>query len=219
MIELHRGKIEKMQSFEHQHRDQRGRRRSHPQSEPPQRIERNDAGERAEQIDDPHVAGDPMGEILDPPGQGRMLPIAELPFGAERQTFGEVELEVSVEQDRNSGPHHQMQTQEPEQRAARLALRERDQAADGVRLGRAGDRLFHALRYPASGCKSNMPISSIGACVPGVAAAQAAFRSEKWTSPPKAGNRAPNGRRAGKVRVFQKHFRPRARERRCATGG
>ncbi len=146
VIELHRGEVEEMQALEHDHREQRGLRRGDPATEPPYRVECDHAGERAEQIDDANVAGRPIGQILDPPGQRRMLPISELPFLAERQPLRQVELEVAAHQDGQRGPHQEVRAEQQRAGAARLAARQRDDAADAVRLLALRDRLLHRDR-------------------------------------------------------------------------
>src|SRR4051794_3005572 len=48
-----------------------------------------------------------------------MFPIAELPFLAERQVLGEIELQVWADEDRQHRPDQQVQRQDPGEHRAR----------------------------------------------------------------------------------------------------
>ncbi|MEI9805951.1 MAG: hypothetical protein WDN48_18225 [Pseudolabrys sp.] len=55
------------------------------------------------------MAGDPVGDLDQPPGQRRQLVIAELPFTAINQRFDQIERQIGVKYRRQRGPDRDMQ--------------------------------------------------------------------------------------------------------------
>jgi hypothetical protein len=134
-----------MDAFEREHRDQRGRRRDDLAGEAPHHIHGADRRQRPEQIDDVHVADEAIGELGEPPRQRRMLPVAELPFLAERQILGEIELQIAAHDERQRGPDSEMEGQHPRQRRLRPLARPGNGRVDWAMLRRVHGDVRHVV--------------------------------------------------------------------------
>ncbi len=96
----------------------------HVAHQEPHAVEADRGRQRAEHIDRVNVPDHAIGEVGEPPRQWRMLPVAELPFAAEREVFEQVELKIGRGQDRHDRPDHDMQTDHPGQHGPRPAAGE-----------------------------------------------------------------------------------------------
>ncbi len=132
-----------MDAFEREHGDQRLELAGDLAGEQPYRVEADDNGERAEHIDRLHMADDAIGEIFDPPGQRRMLPVAELPLLAEREALGQIELQVPADQHRHDGPHHEVETEHPDENLAWFAAGKLDQRRKHFSRAEASGGTYH----------------------------------------------------------------------------
>ncbi len=141
--ELDRRKVEEVKALEREHGDQGGEWIDDLARQPPHEIHRQHRRERAEQIDRVDIAGEPVGGVGQPPRQRRMLPVAELPFLAERKILDQVELEVGTDQDRHQRPDHEVRAEHEGKHRAGLGPRMGDRPVKRAR-GRACGEALHA---------------------------------------------------------------------------
>ena len=151
MGELHDREVVEVHAFEREHGDECLKWPDDIARQEPDAVEAEYCGERSEEVDGVDLAGEPVDEISGPPWQWRVLPVAELPFLAEREILGEVELQVAGDRNRQQGPDEQMQTkhcrQDPAGRGSRQA---QDGGRDVACSTRCCDRTFHASAPPRS---------------------------------------------------------------------
>src|SRR5206468_9440008 len=132
-----------MHALEREYGDQRGDLVGDLARELPDSIEADDGGEWPEQIKRVDGSGETIAEVGDPPRQRRMLPVAELPFLAEREILDEIELQVRAGEDRQDGPDREMQRQHAEQHGAGSPARESDEPVEEPFRRGGGDLLCH----------------------------------------------------------------------------
>ena len=156
--EFHHRDIVVVDRFERRDRDQRLELAGHVARQQPDRIEADHRRQRPEHIDRVDLSGEAIGEVGDPPRQRRVLPVAELPFLAEREAFDQIELQVGGDQRRHQRPHHQMEAEHPGQHHGRPAPGIVDdpveKSANGVGCG-------HAATFP---CRPSRPGTSQDFC-------------------------------------------------------
>jgi hypothetical protein len=137
--ELHDRKVVEMDAFQNKDGEQGLHRADELARQEPNPVAANHRRDRPQQIDGVDMADKAVDQIGSPPRQRRMLPIAELPFLAEGEVLGEVELQIGADEDGQHGPDEEMSAQDHAERRARLAARIVDDRCETATTGRRRD--------------------------------------------------------------------------------
>jgi hypothetical protein len=137
VIELRGGEIEIMQPVNDQHRDQRTERPDQPPRQHPDQAERRHHRDLGHQIEGRVGSEQPIDPLDQPPGQGRQLVVAELPFAAVGQRLDQVERKVGVERGGKKRPQPRMHKTEERETLAGALLQPVEKRGDH-RTGTAG---------------------------------------------------------------------------------
>ena len=145
VIELHRRVLEVMHAVDDQHGKERAGRADQRPRRRPHRDEGDDHRHLRQRVIGGVGAERPVHDLDQPPRQRRQLVVAELPFAAVGQRLDQVERQVGVEQRRQRGPDHEMQSEERGERRPRRRLDPVDEACPERQPGRR--RHFRHLRH------------------------------------------------------------------------
>jgi hypothetical protein len=109
VVEFGGGVVEVMQPVDDQHRHQRADAADQGAC---RRVDQGEGGadrKLGQQVIGEVVAHQPVGDLHQPPGQGRQLVIAELPFAPVHQRLDQIERQVGIKQCRQRGPDRGVQ--------------------------------------------------------------------------------------------------------------